>query len=128
MSNKARLGKNPLNWIQDSREEDSKQSKQSNSSKQSNEDNMSKQSNLSKQSNQDLQSKQSKTDLPKAEKPNSTHAGLPQGWQRATFIVKTEYLEQLKAVAYWERKEIKVVIEEAILGYLGKKDVKTIPK
>jgi len=38
---------------------------------------------------------------------------------RATFIVKTDYLDKLKAISYWERKMIKDVINEALVNYIN---------
>jgi hypothetical protein len=52
----------------------------------------------------------------------TSEKGLHDGWTRATFILRTDYLERLKASAYWERKKIKEVIDEALRLYLkGKK-------
>ena len=52
----------------------------------------------------------------------TTQQGLQDGWTRATFILRKDYLENLKATAYWERKTIKEVINEALGSYLkGKK-------
>jgi hypothetical protein len=48
--------------------------------------------------------------------------GLQDGWTRATFILRKHHLEELKALAYWERRTIKEVIDEAVGSYLkGKK-------
>ena len=58
----------------------------------------------------------------------TTSKGLRPGWTRATFIVKEESLQQLKAVAYWDRKELKRVVEEAISQYLAAKIVQPIPE
>jgi hypothetical protein len=53
---------------------------------------------------------------------NTSEKGLQDGWTRATFILRRAYLERLKASAYWERKKIKEVIDEALALYLkGKK-------
>ncbi len=52
----------------------------------------------------------------------TSEKGLKDGWTRATFILRRDYLEKLKASAYWERKKIKEVIDEALGSYLkGKK-------
>jgi hypothetical protein len=52
----------------------------------------------------------------------TSEKGLHDGWTRATFILRADYLERLKASAYWERKKIKEVIDEALRLYLkGKK-------
>jgi len=54
---------------------------------------------------------------------NSTsQKGLQDGWIRATFILRKAYLENLKALAYWERRKIKEVVDDALSLYLkGKK-------
>jgi hypothetical protein len=52
----------------------------------------------------------------------TSQEGLRDGWTRATFILRKDYLEKLKASAYWERKKIKEIIDEALRLYLkGKK-------
>ncbi len=48
-------------------------------------------------------------------KPNET---------RATFIVNEDILEDLKALAWYERKKIKQVLNEALQGYI--KNIKNI--
>jgi len=48
--------------------------------------------------------------------------GLHDGWTRATFILRKHHLEGLKALAYWERKTIKEVIDEALGSYLKTKN------
>ena len=83
----------------------------------------------------------SKHDLPRPpstqEKPSTpsrqargttTSRGLRPGWTRATFIVRDETLQKLKAVAYWDRKELKRVVEEAFQSYLAGKKVEPIPQ
>ena len=55
----------------------------------------------------------------------SSQSGLPEGWTRATFIVKEKTLEKLKDLAYTERKQLKIILNEALEGYLkGKKTIK----
>jgi hypothetical protein len=52
----------------------------------------------------------------------SSQKGLRNGWTRATFILRNDYLEKIKALAYWERKKVKEVIDEALEAHLkGKK-------
>jgi len=52
----------------------------------------------------------------------TSQKGLKNGWTRATFILRKDYLEKLKSLSYWERKKIKEVIDEALRSYLkGKK-------
>lgn len=57
----------------------------------------------------------------------TSQEGLKNGWTRATFILRKDYLEKLKASAYWERRKIKEMIDEALGLYLkGKKVRKNI--
>jgi hypothetical protein len=56
---------------------------------------------------------------------NTSEKGLQDGWTRATFILRRDYLERLKASAYWERKKIKEVIDEALGLYLKVKKPRT---
>ena len=55
----------------------------------------------------------------------TSQEGLKDGWTRATFILRKDYLEKLKASAYWERKKIKEVIDEALGLYLKRKKPRT---
>jgi hypothetical protein len=61
-------------------------------------------------------------------KPNSLEKGLQDGWTRATFVLRKDYLEKLKAVSYWDRKKMKEVIDEALGAYLQGKKVKPVRK
>lgn len=48
---------------------------------------------------------------------------------RATFIVREDYLEKIKAIAYWDRLLVKDVINLAFGQYLEKYgNVKSIPE
>lgn len=58
---------------------------------------------------------------------NSSSKGLPTGWTRATFILKDEHLQKLKAIAYWDRLTLKDVLEEVLISYLETKEVTVIP-
>jgi hypothetical protein len=63
----------------------------------------------------------------------SIKKGLKNDETRATFIVREDLLEKLKAVAYWERLNIKDVINEALDRYVGayerqNGDLKSVPK
>ena len=52
----------------------------------------------------------------------SSEEGLRKGWTRATFILRKDYLEKVKGLAYWKRKKMKEVFDEALGAYLrGKK-------
>ena len=53
----------------------------------------------------------------------TTQLGLHDGWTRATFILRKNHLEKLKALAYWERRTIKEVIDEALESYLKDKRI-----
>jgi len=66
--------------------------------------------------------------IPKQEHQPKTKMGLRPGWIRATFIVREDFLEKIKAVSYWERKDIKQVIDEALAGYLKNKKIKSRPR
>jgi hypothetical protein len=56
----------------------------------------------------------------------TTQRGLQDCWTRATFILRKDYLEKLKELAYWERKTIKGVIDEAFGSYLGGEKFSTL--
>lgn len=50
---------------------------------------------------------------------NSTSSkGLPKGWTRATFIVRKDLVYKVKRAAYWDRKQIKDIVTEALDAYL----------
>lgn len=51
----------------------------------------------------------------------TSQQGLKEGWTRATFILRKDYLERLKSLSYWERKKIKEVVDEALTLYLRRK-------
>ena len=55
----------------------------------------------------------------------SSQRGLQTGWTRATFILRSDYLEKVKAAAYWERKSLKEVVDEALGAYLKGRRIKT---
>ena len=59
---------------------------------------------------------------------NASLKGLPEGWTRATFIVKQDMNESLKALAYWERMTVKELLHDALMLYLHDKNVRSIPK
>ena len=62
------------------------------------------------------------------ETTKSSQRGIREGYTRATFIVSEDLLEKIKALAYWERKETKEVVEEAFKTHLEGKDIKPIPQ
>jgi hypothetical protein len=53
---------------------------------------------------------------------STSSKGLPEGWTRATFIVRQDLVQKVKRAAYWDRKQIKDLVTEALDAYLvGKK-------
>jgi len=63
----------------------------------------------------------------------SSQEGTKEGETRATFIVRESLLDEVKAIAYWDRLLIKDVIEkafeEAVAKYTKKNgELKPIPK
>jgi hypothetical protein len=48
----------------------------------------------------------------------SSQEGTKENETRATFIVDEELLDKIKAVAYWDRKQIKEVINTALSSYI----------
>ena len=63
----------------------------------------------------------------------SSQEGTKENETRATFIVKEELLDKLKAIAYWDRVLIKDVINKALQDAIDKHekksgDIKPIPK
>lgn len=59
---------------------------------------------------------------------NSLQKGLPAGWTRATFIIKTEFNDKIKAIAYWDRLTVKEVMHEALAAYLQDRNVQPVQK
>jgi hypothetical protein len=54
----------------------------------------------------------------------TSQEGLKEGWTRATFILRKDYLEKLKSLSYWERRTIKEVIDEALSSYLDGRKIR----
>jgi len=54
----------------------------------------------------------------------TSQKGLKKGWTRATFILRNDYLEKIKALAYWERKKVKEVVDQVLELYLKGKRIK----
>jgi hypothetical protein len=55
----------------------------------------------------------------------TSYDGLREGWTRATFILREDHLEKIKWLAYWKRKNIKEVMDEALEEYLKGKKIKS---
>ena len=54
--------------------------------------------------------------------------GCKPGYRRWTIHVKKDTVEKLAAIAYWDRKGIKDVVEEALTRYLKTKKVRRKPE
>ena len=60
---------------------------------------------------------------PKLKKhPIPAYRGLKPGWIRHTLIIRETYLHKIKGIAYWDRKELKDVVDEALKAYLNGRD------
>jgi hypothetical protein len=59
---------------------------------------------------------------------SSSQEGTKEKETRATFIINEEILDKLKAIAYWDRKLIKEVVNTALQEYLDKKKPKARPE
>jgi len=64
---------------------------------------------------------------PQTAELTASKRGLKNGWSRATFIMRDDHLDKLKALAYWDRKTIIDVITEMADSYLKNKSPKPIP-
>lgn len=73
-----------------------------------------------------------KMDAPQPFEPvtrlKTSQLGLCAGWTRATFIIKQDHCQKLKALAYWDRRTVKELIDEALNSYLKNKKVKAMPE
>jgi hypothetical protein len=77
-----------------------------------------------------MEGKQKKRGRPRSsfrEISKSSQEGTKEGYTRATFIMREDYLEKIKAIAYWENREIKQVLEEILGKQLEGKKVKPRP-
>jgi len=54
----------------------------------------------------------------------TSYDGLSEGWTRATFILREDYLEKIKSLAYWKRRDIKEVIDDVLGEYLKGRKIK----
>jgi len=59
-------------------------------------------------------------------KTKTSQIGTIEGETRATFIVQEELLEKIKAIAFWNRKQIKDIVNKAFETYIGSKDPKEL--
>jgi len=57
-------------------------------------------------------------------RPKGSGAKGPDKWKRATFIVRREHLEKIKALAYWERVTATELVDQALETYLKGKTIR----
>jgi len=55
----------------------------------------------------------------------TSYDGLKEGWTRATFILRKDYLDKIKSLAYWKRKNIKAVMDDVLEQYLKGKKIRS---
>lgn len=72
-------------------------------------------------------------DLSKRKPDKTSQEGTKNNETRATFIINEELLDKVKALAYWEREQIKETINKALQSYVDKYEsksgeIKPIPK
>jgi len=60
-------------------------------------------------------------------RPKGTGAPDRELWTRATFIVRRARLEKMRALAYWERQNLKQILDLALKSYLKGKAIRPIP-
>ena len=61
---------------------------------------------------------QGRKSTPKEHAP-SVKAGLQDGYTRATIIVKAEYIDKLKEIAYRDRSSLKDTLEQAVAKHIA---------
>lgn len=59
-------------------------------------------------------------------RPRGTGTKAPENWKRATFIMRKDALEKLRALAYWERLTVTELLDLALAAYLKGKKIKPI--
>lgn len=59
-------------------------------------------------------------------RPKGSGAKGPGDWKRATFIMRIDTLEKIKALAFWERATVTELIDRALAAYLKGKTIKPI--
>lgn len=105
---KGKMGTDPLKWVKDSREDKK----------------------TTKKKPEHKESAEPTPTVPPEEKPEKpiSERGLPEGWTRWAVITRKEYLDKVKAYAYWERMEIKEVLDMALEEFLKGKKIKAMPE
>lgn len=67
-----------------------------------------------------------KTKMPQKRGFISASAGLAEGYTRATFIIKQDHIDRLKALSYVNKLPIKDLVDQAMTRFLKDRDVTTI--
>lgn len=57
-------------------------------------------------------------------RPKGSGSKGPEQWKRSTFIIRREYLEALKKLAYWERVTATELLDQALETFLKGKRIK----
>lgn len=50
----------------------------------------------------------------------TSQKGVPEGWERATYVMRDDHIKFLRDIAWLDRKMVKTVIEEAVELYIKK--------
>ncbi len=69
-----------------------------------------------------------KNEIPKSKETNTSKLGTKSGETRATFIVNEQQLELIKALALWDRENIKEIMFNALQDYIDNQDSDKIQK
>lgn len=77
---------------------------------------------------QDLLQAQESNHTAEAPKKSTSTKGLEEGWTRATFIMREDYVKKIKAYAYWERKTVKDIVDQMLEDFLKGKQIKDLPE
>lgn len=72
--------------------------------------------------------KNSKEPLHQINLEDTIKKGLPSGWTRTTMVIREDFLEKLKAVAYWERANVKDLLDELLEKFFSSREIKPRPK
>ena len=77
-----------------------------------------------KSGKKDAPSATSASIAPSAKGANVAPGAISANFQKTGILIRTEYLEKLRDLAYWDRRSIKDVLDEALKLYLSEKDIK----
>lgn len=72
--------------------------------------------------------KTSKEPLHQINLEDTIKKGLPSGWTRTTMVIREDFLEKLKDVAYWERANVKDLLDELLEKFFSSRETKPRPK